>query len=214
MTIMTDNKFTISINEGLAFFKIDPKKSALLIIDMQEGFLAVGAPIELPAGREIIPNIERLLKVCRELKVPVVWTQTDHSPPYAGGVLKKFPDIHKVLGKNNTQYFPIYKDMPKQLENEFRVVKHKYDIFSGTDLDELLRTLKVETVIITGVATEVCCETAARNAFMRDYQVVFTSDGTASPFPDSHKATLKTLGMYFARVMEINDVIEELKKEA
>jgi biuret amidohydrolase len=199
-----------------SFFTIDPKKTALLIIDMQEAFLRPGASFEAPDGRKIIPNIEKLLNLSRQLHITVVWTQSDHSWPHSGILTKKFPVImtNKILWRGIDPAFEIYREMPRPMQNEFRVVKHKYDAFYGTDLDEILRALKIETVIITGVTTEICCETTARSAFIRDYQVVFTSDGTATPLPEAHKATLAVMANMFARVMSINEVIGEIKEQA
>ena len=152
---------------GGAFFRINRKTSALLIIDMQNAFLEPGAILEAPMGRDIITRLARLIDVCRELCVPVIWVRLDSSAPYGGLLLEKYPSLREqqVLYKG-THSFELFSDMPAPLENEFHIVKHKYDAFHRTDLDTLLRNIGADTVIITGVTTNCCCESTARSASM------------------------------------------------
>ncbi len=98
------------------------------------------------------------------------------------------------------------------------LVKPRYGAFTGTDLDLILRFQGIEAVIIGGIATNVCCETTAREANMRDYKVFFLSDGTANrgfedlSAEDIKKATLATLRFAFAQVLSVDEVIEKIKK--
>ena len=91
-------------------------------------------------------------------------------------------------------------------------MKHKYDAFFETDLDAILRNCAVETVIITGTATNICCDTTARSAFCRDYQVAFLSDATATFDDEMHEATLKTMELLFGRVMTTDEVLAEMEE--
>lgn len=196
---------------GEAYFRINRRTSALLIIDMQNAFLEPGAMLEAPMGRDIIARLVKLIAECRNLGVPVIWVRLDSSAPYGGLLLEKYPSLREqqVLYKG-THSFDLFSDMPAPLEKEFHIVKHKYDAFHRTDLDTLLRNIGADTVIITGVTTNCCCESTARSAFEHDYKVAFTSDGTAAFEQRLHEATLGTVRELFGRVLSVDEVIEEL----
>ena len=81
------------------------------------------------------------------------------------------------------------------------MTKHRYGAFESTDLDLVLRSQGIRTLIMTGVATNVCVETTARQAFLRDYYVVFTSDCTATYDQADHEATLRNIDAYFGEVV-------------
>jgi nicotinamidase-related amidase len=98
-------------------------------------------------------------------------------------------------------------------EGEYRVVKHKYDAFFETDLDSILRNKSIKTIIIVGTATNVCCESPARSGFFRDYQVAFPSDCNASFDEGMHQASLKTIDMFFGRVMTSDELLDEMRNE-
>ena len=196
---------------GEVFFRINRKTSALLIIDMQNAFLEPGALLEAPMGRDIIARLAQLIEVCRDLDVPLIWVRLDCSEPYGGLLLEKYPSLReqRVLFKG-THSFELFPDVPPPVENEFHIVKHKYDAFHRTDLDTLLRNIGADTVIITGVTTNCCCESTARSAFEHDYKVAFTSDGTAAFEKRLHEATLDTVRELFGRVLSVAEVIREL----
>jgi len=200
---------------GKDFFTVDPRRAALIVIDMQNAFVAEGALLETPGARAMIPSLERLIRFAREQRIPIIWTQSDHRPPYGGLMLRKFPVIgeQRCLWQGDSS-FEMYPQMlqPHEGEREYRIVKHKYDAFFETDLDAILRFHKVETVIITGTATNVCCESTARSAFMRDYQVAFPSDANATFDAAMHEATLKNIDLLFGRVMTIAELLAEMEE--
>ncbi len=198
---------------GKDFFTIDPGRCALIVIDMQNAFVAEGAPFETPGARAMIPRLERLIGCARELQMPIVWTQSDHRPPYGGLMLRKFPAIAKehVLWRGEPS-FGMYPGMIQPCEGrlEYRIVKHKFDAFFETDLDAILRYHRVDTVIITGTATNACCESTARSAFMRDYKVVFPSDANATFDEAMHRATLVNIDLLFGRVLTTEELLAEM----
>ncbi len=200
---------------GRDYFKMDPRRAALMVIDMQNAFVAEGAPLETPGARAMIPRLEGLIRFAREQRIPVIWTQSDHRPPYGGLMLRKFPVIgeRRCLWQGDAS-FEMYPQMlqPREGEREYRIVKHKYDAFFETDLDAILRFHKVDTVIITGTATNVCCESTARSAFMRDYQVAFPSDASATFDSAMHEATLKNMDLLFGRVMTTEELLAEMEE--
>lgn len=200
---------------GRDYFKVDPRRAALLVIDMQNAFVAEGSPLETPGARAMIPRLERLIRFAREQRIPVVWTQSDHRPPYGGLMLRKFPviGIERCLWQGDAS-FEIYPQMlpPREGDREYRIIKHKYDAFFETGLDAILRFHQVETVIITGTATNVCCESTARSAFMRDYQVAFPGDLNATFDAAMHQAALKNIDLLFGRVMTAEELLAEMEE--
>jgi ureidoacrylate peracid hydrolase len=112
-----------------------------------------------------------------------------------------------------THSFKLFEDVPQPRKGDFHIVKHKYDAFQGTDLNTLLRNVGVDTLIITGVTTNCCCESTARSAFEHDYKVAFTSDATAAFEEKLHEATLGSIRELFGRVLTVDDVIAELKED-
>ena len=199
---------------GREFFEVDPRSTALIVIDMQNAFVAEGATYETPPARTMLPNLERIINFARGQGMPIIWTQSDHSAPFGGVMLKKFPTIRedKYLWKGQPS-FELYDQMLPPKEGEHRVVKHKYDAFFETDLDFILRNNRIKTIVIVGTATNVCCESTARSGFFRDYQVAFPSDCNASFDDGMHQASLKTIDMFFGRVMTTEELLDEMRNE-
>jgi ureidoacrylate peracid hydrolase len=198
---------------GRDYFVPRRGRTALLVIDMQNSFVAEGAVFEAPNGRQIVPVINRLVEAARALDLPVVWTQSDHSPPGGGLILQRYPIIRETTELwAGDPTFDLYREMIEPVEGEHRVVKHKYDAFHDTDLDTALRNLRVDTVIICGVATEVCCESTARAAFFREYQVVFLVDATAAFDPEVQETTCARMDHLFARAMTTDELLDELSE--
>ena len=153
---------------------IDPSTTALIVVDMQNDFVAPGAPMQSPAGHAMLPHLQRALACCREHGIPVIYTAHVHR---AGGcdlgLLAHAPPIGRgealVDGSPGAAIFP--EIAPR--DGEIVITKHRFSAFYGTDLEIILRGLGVTTVVITGVTTENCCHATARDAFFRDFQVVF-----------------------------------------
>ena len=101
-----------------------------------------------------------------------------------------------------TEFFGDVQPLP----DEPIVTKHRYNAFHGTDLDLILRTHGIRTLVTTGVATNVCVETTARDGFVRDYYILFPKDGTATWSLAAHEATLRNIGLFFGEVTTIDDL--------
>ena len=102
----------------------------------------------------------------------------------------------------------------KPLETEAIVTKHRYGAFQNTDLETILRANGIRTVVLGGCATNVCVETTAREAFLRDYYVIVAEDGTAAYSLERHEATLKTMDLYFGEVVSIANVVSHWDNSA
>ena len=180
---------------------IDPKHAALLVIDMQNFFHRIAQPI--------LGNILRMIQSCRERNVSIIFTQHGHNDPASdGGVLGDWWGQVIVKGTEDWKFLPEIKIEPKDII----LPKKRYSAFFETDLDKTLRSKGIQELIISGVMTNLCCETTARDAFMRDYRKVFMIDGTATGRGELHLATLKNLGFGFAYLLTCDELIQKLKQ--
>lgn len=199
---------------------IDPQRTALIVVDMQNDFVAPDAPLETPAGRAMLPTLKRAIAFCREQGIRVIYTA--HAHRRDGCDMGRFADLwppvaHRSGLVDGEPGIEIYPEIAPQ-EDEIVVKKHRYSAFYGTDLEIILRGLGVDTVVISGVTTENCCHATARDALFRDYRVVFLSDATATfDYPDVgqggmaaadvHRATLVILSVSTADVMTTSEFI-------
>lgn len=143
-------------------------KTAVIVIDMINDF--VTGVFKSDRAAKIIPNIKALLDYTRKQKVPIVYATDAHLPD----VDPEF-DVwgsHAVAGSRGAEII----DELKPHKGDFRVLKRKYSAFQGTDLDQLLRELKIDTVILTGVVTDICIQHTAADAFFRGYKIIVPRD--------------------------------------
>ena len=205
-------------------YNILPDKAALLIIDVQNDFVAPGAPYESVRGREMVDHLNELSAVCREKGIPVIFTAQHHRAD--GSDLGTVKHLHPLTAsgaalKEGTPGVDLYPKLDVQ-SSDYVIVKRRYSGFYATDLELLLRNLGVNTLIIGGVATNVCCESTARDAYFRDFKVVFLADGNgtfdhpdvgwgAFPADNVQAHTLTNIAMYFGEVADIEEVKGRIK---
>lgn len=188
--------------------RFSPKDSALLVIDMQKYFLDSSSHAYVPDSKGIVGNVQALISAYRRRSLPVVFTREgllkDEDPGvmgrWWGDVLRIDDDMSEVA----PPFIP--------LANETILRKSRYSAFVGTDLEKRLRRKRVTGVVITGVLTHLCCESTARDAFMRDFDVFFVVDGTASDNEDLHVSSLKTLADGFAIPVTTAEVIRRIER--
>jgi isochorismate hydrolase len=181
--------------------QIDPRHCALLAIDMQNYFQRIAQPV--------LKNILRVIQACRAQNIPILFTQHGHTHPDSdGGILGKWWGELILGGTEDWKFLPEMKIEP----NDITIAKKRYSAFFETDLDKILRSRGIQDLIISGVMTNLCCETTARDAFMRDYRVFFLIDGTATRRSELHLATLKNLGFGFAYLLTCDELIQMLKQ--
>ena len=194
-------------------FPIVPDRTALLVIDLQEGFVAEGARMWTPQTLRIIPHVKSLIKRSRSLGMPVIFTEHAHDKSGRDrGLMWDVPlnqPIREGALRIGAEDVPTYHEI-RPLEGEKVILKHRYSAFFDTDLHTYLRGCKVDTVIITGCMTNYCCSATARDAFFRDYKVIFGSDLNATDSQELHEAELKTLRRGYARVISVDEIMEEL----
>ena len=197
-------------------FDFDPKRMALIVVDMQNDFVKPGAPMQVPKATEMVPRLKRLIEYCRKKEIPVLYTAHVHSPDGSDmGLMDDFwaPIAQRKALVDGTEGADIYPEIaPKPGEPVIK--KHRYSGFYGTDLEIRLRNLGVEAVAITGTVTNICCESTARDAQFRDFKVVFVSDCTGAmdiegmSADEIQKATLNSVNSCVAMVMDSEELIK------
>lgn len=199
---------------------VQRRHTALIVVDMQNDFCdANGALARAGSDPGLIqamaPRLRRLLGEARRSGIPIVHVRTEHSAwtDSAAWIGRHHGQVRRVCypGSWGAAYYagfePITDEGRQPGRHEFVVTKHRYSGFVGTELDLVLRSQNIRTVVMTGEATNVCVESTARDAFMRDYRVAFVSDCTASTLQAAHDATLFTIDRHFGTVVSGDDII-------
>jgi isochorismate hydrolase len=187
-------------------FRIQPGKAALLVIDMQRFFLDRESHAFLPEGSEAIPRINGLIRAFRDRDWPVLFTRHIHPKGSDPGTMGKW---WSDVMWDGSRYLEIHPSI-ELLTGDKVIQKQRYDVFLGTDLEEHLRSKGLTQVVITGVMTNLCCETTARTAFCKDFEVFFVHDCTATASEELHNSSLRNLAHGFAVLLSSQEVLEDL----
>jgi ureidoacrylate peracid hydrolase len=203
------------------FNDIEPARTAHVVVDLQNGFMAPGQPAEIPAARDIVPNVNRISAALRAAGGLVVYIQNtiDATAKQAwsnwfnymsGEGRAAAMDAAFAPGSYGHSLWPELDVQPADL----KVKKNRFGAFvpGSSNLHAELQARNVDTVIITGTATNVCCESTARDAMMMNYKVIFVSDGTATHNDEEHNATLGIMLAMFADVMTTDEVVARLSR--
>jgi len=186
-------------------------KTALLVIDMQNDFLQEGAIMEVPKARTLVPKHQQLIAACRQMGVPVVYTIHETHPDRCPMEIAQFPQLQHAGMRRGTHGIAVIDELAPA-PGEVVIRKNRYSAFFQTELELVLRNLRgpVDTLIICGIMSNICCESTARDAVYRDYKVVFGGDITASTCEKAHEATLANMDI-FGRVMNFEEIMQKLK---
>jgi len=198
-------------------FAVVPSRTALINVDMQNCFVH-GSPISAPEGLEVQDRINRLAAACRKAGTVVVHTSHVLRPDGSNiGVLGELaPIVKEGIVTKGSDSAALHKGLHVD-PRDILLDKPRFGAFHGTDLELILRSHGIDTVIISGIATNVCCETTAREATVRDFRVFFLSDGTATfgigdiSAAEMQKATCATLGFVFAQVLTVDEMIRKIE---
>lgn len=183
-------------------FILDPKKAVLLVIDVQNHFANPTGRAYLPASKVAIPNILKISAWSSTVGIPVILTQHCHKDENDRGIMSKLYNDYIKDGEWDSEIIDELKDM-----KVFGVIKKStYDAFWNTKLQELLSSLGVEQLIICGCHTHLCCESTARSAFVRGFEVFFVSDATFSSTQGFHDGSLCNIANGFGLVTTTQDV--------
>ncbi|KXG75109.1 cysteine hydrolase family protein [Thermotalea metallivorans] len=182
-------------------------RHAILVIDMLNDFIGEKAPLRCPGGDAIIPNLQKLfgwVRSRRDDNVQLVHIQEAHRKNDADFRVRP---VHAVKGTWGSDFIPeLYPQ-----GDEYIVQKRRHSGFAYTDLDLYLREENIDTVVVTGVWTNVCVRSTASDALYHAYKVITLSDGCASKTEEMHEYGLKDLSI-FTKVMTIDEYIEAWEK--
>jgi bifunctional isochorismate lyase/aryl carrier protein len=179
-----------------------PTKTALLILDMQEFFFNENSHAFIPSAHATIRPIKSLANLFISNNLPIITTRHINTRENARQMDYWWRDILT----EESEYSQLITDF--NIPQAELIIKSQYDAFYDTNLHEILRKNNIEQVIITGVMTLLCCETTARSAFIRGYNVFFPIDGTATYNEDFHNATLTNLAHGFVNITLINNLLQ------
>jgi len=194
-------------------FVVNPARMALVNIDIQNCFVQGSAP----DGLIVLRRINRLAQVCREVGIVVFHLR--HALPLGldPGVLGEiFPIVKKGFLNRDSETAAFHSELVRD-SRDILLEKPHFGAFHDTHLELLLRRRGIDTIMVTGIETNVCCETTAREAMVRDFRVFFLSDGTTTggvkgmSRDEVQRAALATLGMCFAQVLTVDEMIQKIK---
>ena len=199
-------------------FDLDPAKTALVNVDMQNAFVE-GTPLSAPNGPALVPVVNRLAAACRKAGMMVIHTLhvTRRDGSNHGTMGELIEPVRAGYINEGTETAKLHPGVTIG-EKDILLYKPRYGSFTGTDLDQILRSHGIKSIIVTGICTNICCETTAREAAMKDYHVFFASDGTET-FPanglsvdEIKRATLVTLGVGFAKILTVDAIIDLIER--
>jgi ureidoacrylate peracid hydrolase len=190
----------------------DPKVAALLVVDMQNDFCH---PQGVSGKRrrqqtmtiEMAPRLEAFIKACRSVGMPVMFVNTIHYPwtDSPSWVRRLDRDGGDSVCRPGTWGAEFYAGIQPE-EGEIIITKHRYSAFLGTNLDLVLRSRGIRSLLISGVGTNVCVESTLRDGYMRDYYIVLLEDCVGATDRELHEATLKNVRLHFGVVSNSNEV--------
>ncbi len=200
--------------------RIEAKRTAMIVIDMQYYFMGAGYPGEAPMAREIVPNINRLASAVRAAGGRVIWVQNsskgtdetwtvlhDHllSPAQKEKRLEQMNEVHEG--------YQIWPTLEVKAEDD-RIIKKRYSAFirGSSPIEELLNRHGIDTILMTGVSTNVCCESSARDAMMLDFKVAMVSDACAASSDAFHQASLTSFYRSFGDVLTVDEAIRGMRE--
>jgi len=199
---------------------ITAQRTALVVVDMQNYFCAPGFPAEVAASRATVPAINRMAQALREAGGCVAWVQTT-----ARGATERWARHHQFMlepGRvqarlaklaEDAEGFRLFPELDSQPSDLFaRKIMYSAFISGSSDLHEQLGRRGIESLLVAGTATNVCCESTARDAMMLDYRVVMLSDANSAFTQEEHATSLDNFALFFGDVMSVDEAIGRLAR--
>lgn len=203
-----------------AYESVDPARTALIVVDMQNAFVKEGAGhAYVEEAASTCPNINRVADALRKAGGTVVWILNTVTPES----LESWSHFHRELStpagfKRRTEAMSegahgheLYETL-NPAAGDLTVRKSRYSAFiqGSSDLDQVLRSRGIDTVLITGTATNVCCESTARDAMMLNYRTLMVSDACSASTDEQHAATLYSFIINFGDVQTTDEIVKRL----
>ena len=202
---------------------LDPAKTALVVVDMQNAFMLPGVAHALcPMAEKIVPNINRLAQTVRETGGTVVWIKTT----FRGDALQSWSTYFEMVSPQHgakrvealtagSKGHQLWDSLEVRAQ-DLIVEKNRFSAFiqGSSDLAEILRARGLDTILVTGTVTNVCCESTARDAMMLNFKTIMVSDGNAAVTDADHNASLCAFYLTFGDVMSTDMLIACLTRNA
>ena len=203
-----------------ALLALRPASTALLVVDMQRGFVDPGEAMEVPPARESVPRIRALVDLFRAKGRPVVFTEfvySDAAPLLIGalhpehrragpGAPRGFGHPSSSCHEDDPSVATVHALAPRP--DELVVRKRWYDAFAGTPLDGALRARGVDTLVVTGTMTDICVLATVVGAFNREYRITVVEDAVTTLWPEIQRATLDIIGRAYGRITSTKEVAD------
>lgn len=198
---------------------------ALLVIDMQNGFVSKGGSYDLMGlnvskYRDVVPSLKRLIALCRKAKIPIFYSQAVREESGIDLLTRS----HRILPKSRSERIKrrpicirgswdaeIVEELKPSLDDHV-VIKRRDSVFQDTEVEVWLRSLGIDSIIFSGIDTSICVESSLRDAFNHGYDVVLISDATASNNQDHYKSTLDNIRNYYGLVMNLDEFVGNFAK--
>jgi ureidoacrylate peracid hydrolase len=194
--------------------RCDPRYAALVVVDVQNDFVspkgsAAKRGEDVSASVAMVPNLIRLIDEGRRVGLTIVYIRTTHSDwtDTPSWIYRSSQKSGLNTCREGTWGAELYEGITP-LPSERVVIKHRYSAFINTDLNTVLKARGIQSVLVCGVATNVCVETTARDAYMFDYYVTMIDDCSAAYEPKLHMGTLENMRRHFGLVASSNEIIE------
>jgi len=198
--------------------KVDPKHTAIVVVDVLNDFCAKGSYFDrlgndLRSIQAMVPRLVEFIDAARRRRVPVVFIRNNYDAAFLSANVKERFHRNKYgmppcqPGTWGAEFY-----MVKPEPHELIVTKHRYDAFEGTDLDVILRSKGIHTILLTGVTTECCVESTGRHAYMKGYYVVLVRDATGTYDPALQQMTERNVDDLFGVVADTDQVKEIWKR--
>jgi ureidoacrylate peracid hydrolase len=192
----------------------DPRWSCLLVVDVQNDFVSPKGSCaqrgdDVSAAIAMVPRLIRLIEEARRVFLPIVFVKTTHSEwtDTPSWIFRKSQQKDLKTCREGSWGAEFYEGI-SPLPEERVVIKHRYSAFINTDLNTVLKAKQIQSALVTGVATNVCVETTARDAYMFDYYVTMVEDCAAAYDPKLHENTLENIRRHFGLVASSKEIIQ------
>jgi ureidoacrylate peracid hydrolase len=205
------------------FEEFDPTRTALLVVDMQNAFMMPGVAHALcEPAQEIVPNVNRLARAVRAAGGTIVWIKGVFAPE----TLETWSVAYEMAGAGGTERriaalardskgYELWSAL-EVLPQDLHVEKTRFSAFiqGSSEIERVLHERGIDTVLVAGTVTNVCCESTARDAMMRNFRAIMVTDANAAFTDDEHNAALTSFYLVFGDIMSTDLVIDRLARNA
>jgi ureidoacrylate peracid hydrolase len=198
------------------FARIELQRTAHIVVDLQNGFMEPGAPVEVPVAREIVPNVNRISAAVRAHGGINIFLRMTVDSASRASWSNWFAHLNSQESgtsltqafARNAHYWQLWPTLAVT-DRDLKVDKYRFGAFvpGASDLHEILQRHRIDTLIISGTLTNCCCESTARDAMQMNYKIIFVADANAALSDAAHNATLENMAFLFGDVMSTAELL-------